>query len=163
MYFEVPDLTRHVPAAPPDDLPILVSRTGYRADGAPLLRIKSEIMPSEDGSHAAFAGADIALARRITERLQWAYPGNFWQVEVDHRPTVGIAKIRIPVLMAADYWYVIPLEWLKTDPNMACVVRAGGECLERYSVPRGRFDLGHWLAARAKYGRSAILRKKPPE
>ena len=160
MFFEAPIL-KGGPSLPPEDLPILVKRTSFRQHGTPLLRIKSELMPSGDGSHLKHAGADISLADRITEVLERHYPGNFWQIEVDHGK--GVAKIRIPVLMAADYWGIIHLRTIFSDPGLRCVVRTGGNLLERYEVPRGMFDLGAWLTAKAKHGRNALLRRKPPE
>jgi hypothetical protein len=84
------------------------------------------------------AYADIALARKIGETLQYHYGGHPWYVEVEH--IHGIAKVSIPSLMGWTSYFVIHLDRLASDPGMKIVVKAGGEILERYRIPRSGFD-----------------------
>jgi hypothetical protein len=89
--------------------------------------------------------ADVALAKRIGECLHLHYPGHAWLVEVEHAQ--GIARVSIPHLMGSVACYVIHLGKLAVDPRMDIVCRAGGEILERYQLPRNRFD--YWQFAEA--------------
>lgn len=92
-----------------------------------------------DGNgHDPNAKADVELAKRIGERLHLHYPGHPWYVEVEHAQ--GIAKVSIPSLMGWTSYYVIHLSRLAVDPNMTEVTKAGGEILERYRIPRNKYD-----------------------
>jgi hypothetical protein len=88
--------------------------------------------------------ADLMMTKRIAEVVQAHYPGHPWLVEVNHEQ--GIAMISLPLFMGVNK-YVIPLWVFKTDPMFRCVVRACGEILERYRIPRQRFSLDHFEAA----------------
>lgn len=91
---------------------------------------------------------DLMLCRLIGERLQYWYPGHPWAVEVEHRG--GVAKIGIPALMGSLAWYVIHLTTIWSDPSLKCVREAGGHILERYRLPRNRYDYFDFAAACAK-------------
>ena len=46
--------------------------------------------------------------------------------------------------------FVLHISRLKVDPGLKAVVRAGGELLEKYNVPRHGFAIDHFLHAREK-------------
>lgn len=92
-----------------------------------------------------FVRADMALTKRIAGVIEQHYAGHPWHIQVSHEQ--GIAKIQIPHLMGAVNWYVIPLTLLKSDPTLRLVVRAGGEILERYRIPRQPFGRDDFLKA----------------
>ena len=138
------------------DLPILFKHETSRAPGRSLVRVEARFVPSGDGSHAR-ARADLAAARAVRRILDAAYPGHDWEVVADCGQ--GYVAFRIPVLMGTNFAYLVK----GRDLTPAAVLKGGGELLERYRLPRGRFDLDRFLEARAKH--SVLLdrsRKVPP-
>lgn len=105
--------------------------------------------------------ADQDMANRIMQVLQMHYPGHPWFVEVSHHNKVGIAKIKMPGF--TSWSYVLLLSDLKNDPALKAVVRAGGEFLERYRLPRTGIDFASYVNAMHQHG--GIFRQKlaPPE
>lgn len=95
------------------------------------------------------ARADVFLAKHIGERLNHWYPGHAWFVEVSH--VSGIAKISIPLVMGPDRAFVLHIKAIHSDPSMSLVMKAGGEILERYKMPRAGFDTADFMAAIKKY------------
>ena len=132
------------------DLPILLRRETGRAPGRSLVRVEARFVPSGDGSHER-AAADLATARAVRRILDTAYPGHDWEVLADSRQ--GYVAFRIPALMGANWAYLIKGRDLTPEK----VLTGGGELLERYRLPRGKFDLDRFLAARAEY---SILLKR---
>lgn len=103
--------------------------------------------------------ANEALAREIGRKLGQVYPGHPWGVmaEIEH----GIVKVAI---QGFTQWpYVIHVATLKADPTMRSVVRAGGELLERFKMPRKGFSLADWRAANARTPYHFHRTKKAPE
>jgi len=102
-----------------------------------------------------FLEVDFALTKRIAEVLERHYPSHPWMVEVSHAK--GCAFLSLPVIMNRNEKFVLHIEALKTDPGLRSVMRAAGEILERYKMPRMAFKLDDFLAARASgpYGRKA--------
>lgn len=80
--------------------------------------------------------ADISLAHEIGAKLAQHYPRIPWAVRVDGGQ--GVALIQIPAIMGATGHYVLMLSTIASDPSLACVMRAGGEILERYRMPTTR-------------------------
>ena len=85
---------------------------------------------------------DAELAARAMKVLLDHYPGYNWIVEVDDRPSVGMMNIYNQDVNAvlysnAPYGYRIFLKVVYADPSLKCVMRAGGEILERASLNRG--------------------------
>ena len=107
------------------------------------------------------AYADIALAKRIGEVLQFHYPAHPWYVEVEH--VHGIAKVSIPALMGWTAYFVIHLGSLSVDPSMKIVVKAGGEILERYKLPRNKYDFFAFAEACRKVNYIDWRKSKVPE
>lgn len=100
--------------------------------------------PDEADPHMA---ADTALARKVGETLQRHYADHPWLVEVDHAQ--GVVMISLPIVMPRNRKMIIHTSTLAADPQMRAVVRAGGEILERYNIPRSGFTLDPFLEARA--------------
>ena len=101
--------------------------------------------PGEGFEHDPHKVADLALTKTMAEVLERHYPGYPWMIEVDS--SQGIAKISIPLFMGAQNKYVLHLSHLKSDPGFRCVVRAAGEILERYKIPRRGFSVDAYEAA----------------
>lgn len=99
-----------------------------------------------DGGPDKHAASDLAITRRIAMKLDQHYPCHPWMVRVDGAQ--GVAMISLPIIMQRNQSYVLHLSTIAADPGLRCVVRAGGEILERYNVPRAGFQIDHFLRAR---------------
>lgn len=86
-------------------------------------------------------GADIACAKSCMELLQKHYPGWWWKVVADSQQ--GIVTINIPILMGN---WVFNIRGTELSERM--VIRAGGEILERFRLPRSAVDLARFIEAR---------------
>lgn len=98
---------------------------------------------------------DKWIANRTMALLKAEYPGHFWAVESDSKQ--HILKISIPILMGFMHYYVINLR--QTELTPMAVLRAGGEILERYRLPRGMFTDAFFDARRDL---SKIVNKRRP-
>jgi hypothetical protein len=125
------------------DLPILLRSETVRAPGRKLVRTEARFVPSGAGSRAR-AAADMAAAKSVRRILDAAYPGHDWEVVADSHQ--GYVAFRIPALMGMNYAYLVKGRDLTPD----AVLTGGGELLERYRLPRGKFDLDRFLEARAR-------------
>ncbi len=96
----------------------------------------SQLIDVED---AQLNANDMLLAKRMAETLTTHYPGHIWAVNVDSRPTVGIATV-MNMRLSGKWGFVLHLKDLYTDPDLKSVMRAGGELLERYRLKVGRFN-----------------------
>ncbi|MCA1458086.1 hypothetical protein I6F35_33675 [Bradyrhizobium sp. BRP22] len=97
------------------------------------------LSPEEEDKRAAW---DLMVAKAITRVLLAHYRGHFWAVECDSAQ--GIAWISIPLLLG-DWKYVFHLS---EDITPAMIVRAGGEILERFKIPRSSLDVASFIAAK---------------
>jgi hypothetical protein len=138
------------------DLPILLRAETARAPGRSLVRVEARFVPSGAGSRAR-AAADLAAARSVRRILDTAYPGYDWEVVADSGQ--GYVAFRIPALMGANWAYLIRGK----DVSAEAVLTGGGELLERYRLPRGKFHLDRFLAARAAHSILLDRTKKVPE
>ena len=120
------------------DLPVLLKQETARAPGRNLVRVEARFVPSGPGSRER-AAADLAAARSVRRILDTAYPGHDWEVLADSRQ--GYVAFRIPALMGMNYAYLVK----GRDLTAETVLKGGGELLERYRLPRGRFDLDRFL------------------
>jgi hypothetical protein len=139
-----------------NDLPILLRAETARAPGRGPVRVEARFVPSGDGSRAR-ARTDLAAARAVRRILDTAYPGHDWEVVADSGQ--GYIAFRIPALMGANYAYLVKGK----DLTPAAVLKGGGELLERYRLPRGKFNLDRFLEARENH--SILLKpgRKVPE
>lgn len=95
-----------------------------------------------------YLAADLALTKRIAEKLEAHYPAHPWMVTVTHAQ--GIAAIKLPLVMKRNQAFILHIDKLGNDPSLRAVVRAGGELLEKYNMPRHGFALDRFLQARDK-------------
>jgi hypothetical protein len=109
----------------------------------------------EAGAADPHAGFDDRVARAIGRVLHQHYQGHDWNVWVSRE--IGIAKIWLSCLMNPQYPYVLHLAALRPED----VMRAGGEILERFGLPRSAVDFGLVKATRQKLGPLAT-RMRPP-
>jgi hypothetical protein len=148
-------MTEREKAMSTSDLPILLRRETARAPGRALVRTEARFVPSGAGSRAR-ARTDLATARAVRRILDTAYPGHDWEVLADSAQ--GYVAFRIPALMGANWAYLIK----GRDLTAEAVLKGGGELLERYRLPRGRFDLDRFLAAREQHSVLLDRSKKIP-
>lgn len=87
---------------------------------------------------------DVILAKDAADLLHRKYPGYLWAVHVNSKG--GMLNIFCPNV-AVRYGYTIRLTEVYADPTLKCVMRAGGEILERAKLPRGRARPGETVAA----------------
>jgi len=99
---------------------------------------------------------EMWVARSVFALLQRHYGGHLWFVDCSVQR--GGVAISIPILLGGNWVYFIKL----ADLTPGEVVRAGGEILERYRLPRGRFELGSFLAARNNHSILIHAARKPP-
>jgi hypothetical protein len=137
------------------DLPILLRRETTRAPGRSLVRREARFVPSGEGSRERLR-ADVAAARAVRRILDTAYPGHDWEVVADSGQ--GYVAFRIPALMGMNYAYLVK----GRDLTAEAILKGGGELLERYRLPRGKFDLDRFLDARAEHSVLLDRTKKIP-
>jgi hypothetical protein len=106
------------------------------------VRLYGEASPF-DGTMKAVP-AEITMCKGIGRLLEFHYPGHPWAVEVNMKQ--GYAKVSIPDLLGPNWGYVI----LLSDMSDQMVVKAGGEILERFKIPRNRIDVAHYLSLETK-------------
>lgn len=135
------------------DIPILVKRGAVPGSG-PNVEMQLRHAPSGTfpGDHAR-AQAEMRIAKGVGEMLHRQFRGHFWQVEVDIKQ--GVCLITIPILLG-NWKYNIPLKALRPE----LVMRAGGEILERFNLPRSSIDVAAFCEARGK--RVSRASHKPP-
>jgi hypothetical protein len=81
-----------------------------------------------DRVEAKDATREMRIAKQCADHLHQHYPGHLWAVNVNHDGgTVNIFNLALSNL----YGYVLHLTTVEHDPNLKCVMRAGGELLER--------------------------------
>jgi hypothetical protein len=104
------------------------------------------IDPNEGDGNGAdpFAEADLRLTQACAATLELHYPGHPWLIEASHQQ--GVVYISIPIFTGRNK-YVIHINVLKVDPGLRHVVRAGGEILERFKIPRQRFSVDNYVNA----------------
>ncbi|WP_213287579.1 hypothetical protein [Bradyrhizobium sp. sGM-13] len=101
--------------------------------------VRSGLLPEETDTKAEW---DLTVAKAITRVLFSQYRGHFWEVYCDSKQ--GIAWITIPLLLN-DWKYVFKLS---EDITPAMIIRAGGEILERFNIPRTNLDVASFIAAK---------------
>lgn len=116
------------------------SAYSYKNAKAQIIHPDLDDDPTED----PHVQADVALTNRIATVIEQHYAGHPWMIEVSHAQRC--AFISIPLFMGQTKW-VLHIDKLASDPGLRAVVRAAGEILERYRIPRQRFSPDHFLAA----------------
>lgn len=88
--------------------------------------------------------AEVALCKRIFRVLDAHYPGHPWSIEVDFGQ--GMAKVSIPPLLGFNWGYLIRLDEL----DRAAIIKAGGEILERFRIPRSTVNINAYMDAKGR-------------
>jgi len=96
---------------------------------------------------------EAMLARRVGEHLDAHYKGHHFLVEVEQ----GVLVIRNP-LLPPTMGMVIHLNRHDGPGLMREAMRQAGELLERFHLPRGRYNRDLWREASQKY---AHVRRGP--
>lgn len=115
-----------------------------REPGTPRQRLNARIDISSLDD-ATRHDTELKVAQACFALLRQHYPGHFWFVDCSLRR--GGVAISIPVLLGGNWVYFIRF----ADLTPAEVMRAGGEILERYRLPRSAFELGSFLEARGNH------------
>jgi len=81
-----------------------------------------------DGAKAEECTREMLIAKRCADHLHKHYPGHLWAVNVNKDGgTVNIFNLALSSL----WGYVLHTTTVEHDPQLKCVMRAGGELLER--------------------------------
>lgn len=94
------------------------------------------MMFAESGNdeHAA---NDMMVANIVHTILQHHYPNHPWCVGVDHKAGTCVIDLLYSKPIKFRYFaYLLHLSTLMSPNNTRAVVRAGGELLERFNIPR---------------------------
>ena len=95
------------------------------------------------GVGSPLRSADEALSIRIMASLLRHYPGWQWSVSAQHEQGVVIVR---NLNLANKAGFVLHIADLKQHDAMEREgVDAGGEFLERYGMPRGKFDSDRYM------------------
>lgn len=92
---------------------------------------------------------EVRLCKEIYRVLSAHYPGHPWAIEVHAEQ--GFVFITIPPLLGANWGYVLPFGPLDGDTFRASVIRAGGDLLERFEIPRSTIDMARYIELEAKH------------
>jgi hypothetical protein len=111
--------------------------------------VRNGLMPEESDPWAQW---DLMVAKAITRVLLSQYRGHFWVVECNRAQ--GIAWISIPLLLG-NWKHVFHLS---EDITPAMIIRAGGQILERFNIPRSNLDVASFIAAK----KFAVKGEAPP-
>jgi hypothetical protein len=122
------------------DIPILIAKAPVEGTGVEMRLQRQRSAVFDDTETASF---DLTMACETGLTLHSHYRGHPWTVEVDSKQ--GVCLITLPILLG-NWKYTIPLKML----NPAMVIKAGGEILERFNLPRSRIDFASFLEARGK-------------
>jgi hypothetical protein len=87
---------------------------------------------------------DVDLAVRITNKLTEHYPGHAWAVNVDSKG--GVVNVK-NYLIHSLWGFRLLLKDVYADPDLKCVMRAGGEFLEHFRLKRGPFSVSQYQNA----------------
>lgn len=88
----------------------------------------------------------VLLVKHVGDELEKRYPGWLWALIPDE--TGGILDI-LSLRLSGEWGYRMRLADIQGDPKVAmpAVMRAGGEILERFGVPRGTYRYDDWATA----------------
>lgn len=135
-----------------------------RSDRSPM-RMRAVYAHPDQGDepqHDPFALADQAMVRKCGSFLLEHYAGHPFRVDVSHQR--GYIKVYLPEVMGSVNGFIIHMHMIKNHVdfirwmNTAC-----GEILERYRLPRHRFNRDDWRAAIAKAPIIGLQKAAVPE
>ena len=96
--------------------------------------------PEDATSLAPPSASDWELEKRCYATLWRHYPGAEWRVEVNS--STGMINVFCKEL-SSRWGYRIYIARAYVDPDLHCVMMAGGDLLERANRSRGRWDEEH--------------------
>lgn len=79
---------------------------------------------------------DTMLTHSIGKALAKHYPKHIWAVNVNSQG--GVVDIKA-FSVSYEYGYRLLYTEVANDPGLRCVIRAGGEILERANLSRGQY------------------------
>lgn len=82
---------------------------------------------------------DVALAKACADKLAEHFPGHPWAVHVNDEDGFGYVDI-FNWAVSFMYGYRLTINMVYDDPNLTCVLIAGGEILERAGMQLGAWD-----------------------
>lgn len=117
-----------------------------------------ETLDLSDPAQRQIHQTEVAIARMAMEILQTYYPGHRFHVTVDCKnknPAYHGMMIRVPMFQPFRKPYIIPVRKFlgaSVSERQALLLRAGGEILERFDIPRSNvnFAEAQILDARAR-------------
>ena len=80
---------------------------------------------------------DYVVAKNMADTLQQHYTGHLWAVTCQGEQ--GIATVR-NLSLSGNWGFILHLKEIYGDPGMKCVIRAGGEILERFRLARAKIN-----------------------
>ena len=83
----------------------------------------------------------IVLTKDVADVLERHYPGWVWAVQPDEGG--GVLNLWSVKISAKVVW-TLHLSTIQNDPDRRCVIRAGGEYLERFGFRRGAYTYAEW-------------------
>lgn len=95
------------------------------------------------------AHADMDLASRIMAELQRYYAGHRWHVEANHEAGTVVLKLNYTTKLGrlSNCGVLLHIVGLGDGGSMRKIMRAGGELLERWGLPRTVYREGDGLKA----------------
>lgn len=98
---------------------------------------------TEVDGHTENDAADIALCKEIYDILDTNYSGHLWQVGANSYTGVVDIKLLYPDgrHRVTNFGYGLRITALDAPFIKKKIIKAGGELLERYGLPRGRATL----------------------
>lgn len=85
---------------------------------------------------------DLQAVHAIARKLTKHYPGHLWNILWDEDGGVCniiCQTVQHPLMTNSLYAYTLHIKTINADPDLKCVMRAGGEILERARLDRHRF------------------------
>jgi hypothetical protein len=122
-----------------------------------LTKYEAPSTPDSGIAYDQYKEQDLAIAKTMMSWLERHFPGHLWGCVSDIKQ--GIVKFNIPILMGFNNYYVVNLATHDICDGMA---KGAGEILERYRLPRGRFELDPFLEAREKHSCLVLPSRKVP-
>lgn len=135
-----------------------------RSDRSPMRMKGHYIHPDlgDDPLPDSFALADQAMVKKIGAFLLEHYAGHPFRADVSHER--GYIKVYLPEVMGSVNGFVIHISAVKNHVDfIRWMNRACGEILERYKLPRHRFNRDDWRAAIAKAPIIGLQKAAVPE
>lgn len=99
------------------------------------------------GQTVEMAKQETVTAGLIMRLLRRLYPGQQFRVVCSINKFRAFARVSIPHLHDKRHAFTfdLPTAWASPNEMKRCVLKAGGEMLERFGLPRDRYDVNRYL------------------